>query len=403
VAGLLLEGKAPKILVRSGWQWVNIGDIGHTPGLLTLLEKHIPEAQVTLFSTGLGGGAREMLLGRFPKLTILETLELTPGGPLEKAFDEADLLIHGSSAGVQRQHLDLWRKRTKKPYGLFGVTVSLTNEAASPKLDAATKATLDDAAFLFTRETHSLENVKSYGVRAKEMAFVPDATFSMDLTDEAAAAGYLEKTGLAGKAFIAVIPRLRYTPYHQFRKSTLPAEETARRVAVNDKHKEEDAAKLREAVIAWVRKTGGHALLCAEMTYELEMIGPLLYDPLPADVKANVVPRKEYWLPGEAASIYRRARGVVSCECHSPIMAIYHGTPAFYVRQPEDTIKGQMYTDLGVGDWAPRIEETTGEALAGLVLKNLGKPEEARRRALAAAAKAQGLQGWGMGRIRKLL
>src|SRR5512145_3046796 len=99
-AGLLASGGTPRILVRSGWQWENIGDIAHTPGLLTLLEKHIPEARVTLFSTGLGGGARDMLQSRFPKLDIIESLELNPGGPLEKAFDDAHILIHGSSAGV---------------------------------------------------------------------------------------------------------------------------------------------------------------------------------------------------------------------------------------------------------------------------------------------------------------
>jgi len=35
----------PSILVRSFWQTVNIGDIGHTPGLLALLEKHLPEVE----------------------------------------------------------------------------------------------------------------------------------------------------------------------------------------------------------------------------------------------------------------------------------------------------------------------------------------------------------------------
>jgi hypothetical protein len=286
---------------------------------------------------------------------------------------------------------------------LFGVTVSLTQEAASPKLDDATKATLNAAAFLYTRETHSLANVRSSGVTAKTMDFAPDATFSIDVADEAAASAYLAKTGLAGKPFICVIPRLRYTPYHEFRKSSRPPEEIRQRTEVNERHKQEDAAKLREVVTAWVRKTGGYALLCAEMTYQLAMIGPLLFDPLPEDVKPKVVPWKEYWLPSEASSIYRRARGVVSCECHSPIMSLVHGTPAFYVRQPEDTIKGQMYSDLGVGDWAPRIEETSHSKLATLVLATLADPEKARRRAREAVSKAQALQARAMAHIKTLL
>ena len=32
------EKRRPRIVLRSSWQTVNIGDIGHTPGVLTLLD-----------------------------------------------------------------------------------------------------------------------------------------------------------------------------------------------------------------------------------------------------------------------------------------------------------------------------------------------------------------------------
>ncbi len=35
---------SPRILLRSSWQTVNIGDIAHTPGVLSILRKHLPEA-----------------------------------------------------------------------------------------------------------------------------------------------------------------------------------------------------------------------------------------------------------------------------------------------------------------------------------------------------------------------
>ena len=43
-------GRPPRILLRSSWQVVNIGDIAHTPGVLALLEKHLPEAEVRLWA-----------------------------------------------------------------------------------------------------------------------------------------------------------------------------------------------------------------------------------------------------------------------------------------------------------------------------------------------------------------
>ena len=42
------SARPPRVLVRSAWQSVNIGDIAHTPGALALLERHFPEAELTL-------------------------------------------------------------------------------------------------------------------------------------------------------------------------------------------------------------------------------------------------------------------------------------------------------------------------------------------------------------------
>lgn len=41
-------GRKPKILVRNGWQSINIGGIAHWVGLFELLEKHGIEADTRL-------------------------------------------------------------------------------------------------------------------------------------------------------------------------------------------------------------------------------------------------------------------------------------------------------------------------------------------------------------------
>ena len=73
--------------------------------------------------------------------------------------------------------------------------------------------------------------------------------------------------------------------------------------------------------------------------------------------------RDTFWLPDEAASVYARAQAVVSMECHSPLIALHNGTPTFYLRQPTDTCKGQMYRDIGANDWFFEIDETSGPQL----------------------------------------
>jgi hypothetical protein len=128
-------------------------------------------------------------------------------------------------------------------------------------------------------------------------------------------------------------------------------------------------------MITWVRETGNSVLICPEMTYEVGIMDELLINPLPDDVKPFIV-KRGYWLPDEAASIYAKAHTVLSFECHSPIIAAANGTPCFYLRQPEDTIKGQMYYDLGFNDWVFEMDQTTGKQIADRlreVWKDYGK------------------------------
>src|SRR5881409_3137354 len=79
-----------RILLRSSWQTVNIGDIAHTPGVLALLEKHLPDIEVRLWPSKIDNGVEEMLLRRFPKLAIVQGRD-----PLTAAFAECDFLLHG--------------------------------------------------------------------------------------------------------------------------------------------------------------------------------------------------------------------------------------------------------------------------------------------------------------------
>jgi hypothetical protein len=131
-------------------------------------------------------------------------------------------------------------------------------------------------------------------------------------------------------------------------------------------------------MVRYVRATGGKVLVCPEMTYEIALGKESLIDPLPGDVKRRVVWRDRFWLPDEAAGVYARASAVVSFECHSPLIALANGTPAIHVRQPTDTCKGQMYADLGVGEWFFEVEEITGEAIWSRVEGILADPAAAR-------------------------
>lgn len=377
-----------RILLRSSWQSVNIGDIGHTPGVLALLEKYFPEAHVTLWPGKLGHGSRELLGKGYPRVTIAEgtldarNLPTTPA--LQKAWNEADLYLSGSGSGFPASnHAVAFRKATGKPVGVFGVStdpISGLGEGREPEggtlvqlrekslklpnthLGADLRYIIDRSAFFFCRDSISREYLKTQGVKTPILEFGPDAQLGMTLRDDAKADAWLKEHQLVPGKFICVIPRLRYTPYYRVNNvPRVPSDDI--KDAINQRTTEQDHRKLREMIISYVKETGNRVMACAEMTYQVEMAKEVLVDPLPAEVKEKVVWRDTYWLPDEAASVYAQAQAVVSVECHSPLIALHNGTPAFYVRQPTDTCKGQMYRDFGAENWFFEVDETSGKQL----------------------------------------
>lgn len=391
--------RSKAVILRSGWQLVNIGDVAHGPGMLGVLTRNLPGVEIIYWPAHMDEGVEKMTRSGFPGLRIVRT-----PAEVAQAFRDASLFIHGSAPSVTSPaQVREWKEKTGKPYGFFGITVSLSGEAASPSLSPETRELLSGAKFVYTRDTFSLANLKKVGIQGPELGFTPDGTFGFNLLDEEAGLRFLKENGLQPKRFIAIVPRLRYTPYHKTRKVTWSEEEIKRREAVNEKHAEADHAKLRLVAEAWIRKTGGKVLFCPEMTYQLDIIDPLLYDPLPADIKKNVVRRKTFWRPDEAASVYKRATAVVSCECHSPIIAATQHTPCMYLHQPEDGIKGQMWRDLGLNEWYFPIEETRGETIAERVLAIHADYPSADRKIRAALDRAHKRHAETMAYVRRVL
>lgn len=414
--GAAPRDRAPRILLRPGTaQHGNIGDIAHTPGALVLFERHFPAAEFTLWPVAISPEARAGLVQRFPRLQIVEGELNAQGRPttpeLRAAWAEADLLMHGSSPGFKGgTYMPAWRAASRRPYGIFGMTDDpISSIATRPEggtlqemraviaalpsghLRAATHEILSGAAFVFCRETLTAEYFKHQRVRCPILEFGPDATFALQLRDDARAETYLRASGLETGKFICVIPRLRYTPYYKLQGKKPTAGDLAKD-AVNDRTVEQDHAKLRELITTFIRNTGLKVLACPEMSYQVQLAKEYLVDPLPTDVRKNVVWRDTYWQPTEAASIYAQALAVVSFECHSPIIALTNGTPAFYVRQPTDTIKGQMYHDIGVSDWTCEVDETSGPALWSRLQPIHADPAKARARVRTVMANVERLQ-----------
>jgi len=397
------------ILIANAWHCINIGDIAHTPGLIHLLDTFLPEVNVTLWPVPstrpgqereLDPKVRQMLRAGFPRLKIITAGGAYAKGPatrtdLAAAMAQADLFIVGSG-GMHEAPLEVWRATTGKPYGINGVTFG--------SVSAERAAVLQKAAFVYCRDSVSVENLHKAGVSGPNVGFGPDTTFALHLRDDGRADRYLHQTGLANKKYICVVPRHRFSPYHTIYQDPKVTDRDREVDRVNAEFKSADHAATRELIINWVRTTGLKVLACPEMTYGVPLAKEQLVDPLPADVKAKVVWKDSFWNADEAASVYARALALVSLDCHSPIIALAAGTPAIHLRVPTDNPhKSRMFADIGLPEWLHELEGMTGSQLTAMVMEIHREPAIAAQKVARAMSFVRQRQAVTMASIRAAL
>lgn len=394
------EKRPPRILLRSSWQVVNIGDIAHTPGVLALIEKYIPDAEVKLWASGdLTPEVAAMEHRRFPGLRIVKGSIGADGpsnGELADAVGWADFLLHGSGPSlVAARDVAAFVKHTGKPFGVYGITHGSSFSGNDREL-------LGQAKFVYFRDSVSLAHARKEGIDCPILEFAPDGAFACDLRNDAAATAFLKANGLEEGKFLCCLSRLRYTPYWTIPEKNRPFDET--RHARNEAMKEHDHRALREAVVAVVRQTPLKVLLCPEDMTQMAVGKEMFLDKLPADVKPRVVWRENFWLTDEALSTYVRSAGLFGSEMHSPIMAVGNGIPAIVCRFEEQTSKGYMWRDIGLGDWLFDLDKPEDhDRIVPTVLAMATDPDAAHAKAAAARAFVEKRQRETMTEVKKHL
>ena len=374
------EKRPRRILLRNAWQTVNIGDIGHTFGILALLEKYVPDVEVRLLPNNVGDGVAEMLLKRFPKLVIIKREELAT------AFKECDFFLHGSSSGFPGvKDLTRWHQETGKPYGIYAISLPVAN--------ANERELLDHASFAYFRDGDSAAAQKAAGIKSPNTGFMPDSAFAVDLRNDAAATAFLRAHDLADGKFLCCIPRYRFTPYWKIRGAKEPPADFAAKQARSEEMKEHDHAPLRAAIAAVVQQTEMKVLICPEDQSQMEIGRTMLYDPLSDEVKKRVVWREKFWLTDEALSTYVRSAGLFGLEMHSPIMCIGNGIPAIVCRFDDQTKKGLMWRDIGLADWLFDMDQPAEvDRIVPTVLAMAKDPAAAKAKAASALETVHRLQ-----------
>lgn len=381
-SSVLASPKAAKsILLSSGWQTINIGDVGHTPGTLRYLREHIPEAKVTLWLSSYNDAILSMLKNRFPEVNIIEANATNAGVAVQQAFDEADMFIQNSGMKFNQ----FWKppveviKRSidaKVAFCLYGQSF----DGFKPDNEPEMSELLSNASQIYCRDNESFFYLRKIGTRPDILGFGPDGCFGIDVKDEAKAEAYLDQAGLKSKEYITVTIRTN-TPKSGTASVLNPKEPT-------NEEKAQDAlwaGKLREVMQYWVKETGRKVLLVPEVDKEIPHAKRLLWEPLPSDVQKHVVHRSSFWNVDEAAAIYARAHTVVSMEPHSCIIALANGTPVLHLFSPKHGLKAWMFRDIGLPEWLYNIEQDTADDFSKALLEihqDYGGAEAKVRRAM---------------------
>ncbi len=354
---------APSILLISSWAFKNIGDIAITPGFLRLVERHFPEAEVTVAAANVYDEIRDYLGTRFPKCKVIK-MPFQPGVPIPEsykaAFQRANLLVLNSGMTMSYGYYGLeWEKymgrvlafmmarNAQKPFGVYGHSF----DKVEPHADIVYSDILSSAAFIYTRDSESVKLLKSKGVHCPEMAFGPDSTFGFDLRDEARCTTFMREHRLEPRKFIALIPRFDANRF------------------VKDGAENRHAAQTIELVTRYVRQTGDVVVVVPEVQGQIEPARTMLIEKLPDDVRKLVRFKPDFWLPDEAFSLYAKARAVVSMEMHSVILGLAAGTPSLHPYFKQAGLKQWMMRDIGLPDWMFDIDAEPIDKLHAAMLQ----------------------------------
>ena len=316
----------------------NVGTTAHGPGAITVLEKFVPECEVTVWASApLSEPMQRMMERRFPDVKIVCGRLDGSSKAVEDAVHWCDLLLIGPGTGIAvHRDVEAFTKFCNKPYAAAGIGFAVKDIEK-----------MRQSGFIFLRDSVALAAAEKAELGVPT-AFVPDGAFLFDAADDAGAVEFMRRHGLEKGKFVCCLPRYRYTPTWEFCPGETYPED---RIAYNKSMIVQDMEPLVKAACRVVREKGLMVLLSPETEPAIRLCRNELLSMFPADVKPFIVVPDHFWEADLALGVYKLSRGVWGIEMHSQVMAIGNGIPAMVCRTKEFGSKSQMWVDIGLGEW----------------------------------------------------
>jgi len=408
-----------RIMVAYTWGFGNIGDVAITPGLLNLLTKYFPDYKITVLEEiesqlyqkttylhkyfpqceVLGSNVlrnaynkakietRKDFGGKLPFINksninyIFETFAQRCVDFIERShskftdallntklviYNSGMVLTYGEGTLGDRDFwgYTLWRslpllvaEKLRIPYGIYSHSFDSFGEPDSPGRLYYSRL-LEDASFVFCRDSSSLRYLKEVGIKPPIVMFAPDSTFSFNGRDDEWAASFLKEHKLSPKCFMAVIIRTSVQGF------------------ISEEADKKHMKIVRGIIEDYVKTTNNKVLLCPEVHSEIYSAKELIYDRLSKTTREKCVWMDSFWKPEQAKGIYRQARIVMSMELHSLLLAIPEATPIIHIPFKEAGRKGQMIADIGLKKYLFDIDSISPKKIEQAVYYTYNHYEE---------------------------
>jgi polysaccharide pyruvyl transferase WcaK-like protein len=320
---------------------------------------------VILWAANTNAQVDAMLQRRFPNVEIVKGSLSQKDGPVQQAIGRSDFFLRGPGMGQPTDFMAYCQK-LGKPWGLQAQSYfpdMITGKGSEERI-----ALLNRAAFIYCRDSKTLQMLRGAGIKPPVLEFAPDGCFGIDVRDEAKALARLKKHGLEPKKFITLQLRT-HSP-------SSPGVDDNRPQKLNPLHPTPEniaddvrRAKVYQDLIAmWVKETGWKVVIAPEVQKEMIYNKQFVYDPLPDSLKKHVVNFDEFWNVDEACSFYARAHTVICHEPHTPIMALAMGTPIMHTFSEFHSPKCWMFKDIGLEEWAPEFDATPATKMFDILM-----------------------------------
>ena len=401
--------KSKRIMITYAWGFGNIGDAAITPGLLNLLYQKFPDYKMTVITEQEHGIIARYLKGDFPDCEVIRGNAFS--NAYNSAIEKANKEFRGHLPSLDRFNInylfetfaqrcidyikcsqpkfmdallatrlmiynsgmvlvygkgtvsgtDFWGRTLRRslplviarklriPYGIYAHSFDSFGEQDKGG-QIYFKKILEDAAFVFCRESDSLNYLKKLKIKPPVIMFVPDSTFSFKKSDDKWAELFMKKHNLLSRKFMVVIPRT-------WLGDNVVSD------AVGEKRSKGHQEKLREIIEKWVRRTGMKVLISTEVKNELPNAKHFVYDPLPEDIKCKCVMMNKFWTPDQAVGLYRHARVLITMELHSFLLAVPQGILVIVLTFRESGRKIWMLKDFHLEDYMFDIDSASVEEI----------------------------------------